>query len=488
MSVPQAIPEALTPEEFLVACRRVPSFFQQFVGDVENGQLQDDLQDFWSSVPGTNSYVELPRGHAKTSTLALRLAWEIGSDPNIRIKYVGSNEKEAGKTVTMVKRIIEGDLFRMVFPEIRRDKDNWGNESLTVQRTKPGLRDQTIEGVPVLGRAGGRSDLLVFDDICDMRNAIMQPAAREQVKEFVKNNWLPTRDRTNIERPPRTWRIGTPYHVADISAEWRKFHGRRGSLFRRPVVNFVSPWPERFDERSMRDAREEFGPFAYARAYELVPVSSDQIVFRTGWLEQGFYDVMPDHVRLTGQPIAAIDFAFDEKTTDKPNPDYSVLLAGRRCMAGTLFVERMLRVRSSFPEFKRQAVGLCNQMGIRDVFVEQSGGQRGLVQQMRSDFPSIRFHGIERSKDKVTRATERQGFVESGRFRIRAKEGCREPVDELDPLFQELATFPAADHDDAVDVAVTLMDAVERGGYGSRFKPSTVSSGRDKLWRLRYVG
>jgi predicted phage terminase large subunit-like protein len=478
--------ESLSPEEFLIACRRVPSFFQQFVGNVENGQLQEDLQAFWSSPEGANSYTELPRGHSKTATLGLRLAWEIGSNPNIRIKYVGSNEAEAGKTVTMVKRIMEGDEFQMVFPEIRRDKDNWGNTALTVQRPNASLRDPTIEAVPVLGRAGGRSDLLVFDDICDMRNAIMQPSSREQVKDFVKNNWLPTRDRTNLENPPRTWRIGTPYHVADITADWRRYHGERGSLFRRPVVDFVSPWPERWSVEAMREIREEFGAFAYARAYELVPVSTDQIVFRSSWLDQGFWWEMPDHVRSTGTPVGSIDFAFNKKSSDKPNPDYSVLIAGRRSMQGDAWVERMLRVRESFPEFKRQAASLCMSMGIRDVFCEASGPQRGLVQQMQTEYPSIRWHMVERSADKMTRATEQQTFVEQGRLRMRSDRDLREPIEELRPLYDELSTFPASEHDDCVDAAVTFMSSVGRGGYGADHRPTTVSSGKGRLWRLKY--
>lgn len=470
-----------------MGCRMEPSWFQQYVGEVENGGLQNDLQEFWSSGAGGNSYVELPRGHTKTNTLMLRLAWEIGRNPRIRIKYVGSNETEATKTVTGVKRILESDEFGRVFPEIEPDKDNWGNTSLTVRRGGKS-RDQTLEGVPVLGRAGGRSDLLVFDDICDLRNAVMQAASREQVKDFVGTNWLPTRDKANKENPPRTWRIGTPYHVADITADWRKKHGRNGTLFRRPVVDFVSPWSERFTEADMRELREELGPIAYARAYELVPVSSDQLVFPHEWIERSMYSEMSEHVRLTGTRVAAVDFAFSEKTEKKVNPDYSVLLVGMKAMDGTLWVERMWRVRSSFPEFARLVGMVCSQMDVSAVWAEQAGPQRGLVQQLQTD-TGVTVIGLERDRDKVSRAHAKQVFVESGRFRVRCKgkDGEREPVDELRELVTELTTFPAAEHDDCVDTAIDLMDACERTPVGSGYSPSMVGSGRPKLWRLRYV-
>jgi predicted phage terminase large subunit-like protein len=105
---------------------------------------------------------------------------------------------------------------------------------------------------------------------------------------------------------------------------------------------------------------------------------------------------------------------------------------------------------------------------------------------MQTEYPSIRWHMVERSADKMTRATEQQTFVEQGRLRMRSDRDLREPIEELRPLYDELSTFPASEHDDCVDAAVTFMSSVGRGGYGADHRPTTVSSGKGRLWRLKY--
>jgi predicted phage terminase large subunit-like protein len=474
--------------DFLVGCRKFPRWGVPFILGVVNDRLQNDLLDFWASPAGQDCYVELPRGHGKTSILAGQHAWDIGNDPSIRIKHISSNADEACKTVVMVKRIMESDEYRAVFPEIVPDKAIWGSEAISVVRTGAAakLRDPCLEGVSIFGRAGGRSDKLTFDDICDMRNSIIQPALREQVKDAVRTVWLPTRDFSRAQirgKPPQTIRIGTPYHVSDVTALWRERHGANGTLFRRPVVDFRSPWPEVYDERTMRELREEYGPVAYARAFELMPISNDQLVFMPEWLDRSFYEELPPIVKAANDVVAAIDMAYGEaKGVAKRNSrkDWSVILVGHR-YAGTLWVGRMHRVQTSFPEFARLLYRCVSEHGIRHVAVEMTGGQRGLAQQLRQDIPHCSFIEMTRPGDKVHRAHERQAFVEQGRFRIRAENG--QPIRELQPLYDEMTTFPAGDNDDCVDAAVDLI-GLASGGFGSSSRPALVSTGKPRLWRL----
>jgi hypothetical protein len=186
--------EDLTTEEFWYGCRESAHWFVPYVLGVENAALHDELQ--WHLDAHVNAYCELPRGHGKTNQMAARVAWEIGRNPLIRVKIVGSSDDEATKTVTLIRKIVESDEYRKVFPDVEADDGStWGNTSFTVKRSRF-LRDATVESVSVFGRAGGRSDLLIADDICDLRNSIQQPALRDQVKEAWRTIWLPTLDRS----------------------------------------------------------------------------------------------------------------------------------------------------------------------------------------------------------------------------------------------------------------------------------------------------
>jgi predicted phage terminase large subunit-like protein len=474
----------MTMDEFWYGCREAAHWFIPYVLGFENSSLHDDLQFHLDSF--VNAYCELPRAHGKTNQMAGRVAWEIGNNPLIRVKIVGSSDDEATKTVTMIRKIVESDEYRKVFPSVEADSGStWGNTSFTVKRSKF-LRDPTVEAVSVFGRAGGRSDLLIADDICDLRNSIQQPAMRDQVKEAWKTIWLPTLDRS--AKNPRQWKFGTPYHVGDITADWRAYHGEVGGLFRRPVRGNRSPWPEVYTPQVMDGLRMEYGPISYARAYELSPVSSDQLVFDAAWLDRSMYEgEVPEMVRLTGQPIAATDFAFSEKTLGKSDPDYSVLVTGWRSMDGYCYVDRVVRARVPFPEWKRIVSRECRSIGVSMLMAEGNGPQAGLVQQLAESCDGVVVVPVIRVKDKLTRASEKQAFVEKGRLRLRkdssewrAGRVCR----EHEVLYDEMTTFPAGDHDDTVDAVVDLIEACSRGGYGVEARPMLSPSGRNKLWRL----
>jgi predicted phage terminase large subunit-like protein len=471
--------EDLTPQEFWHGCREAAHWFVPYVLGFENAGLHDELQ--WHLDQHGNAYCEMPRGHGKTNQMVGRVCWEIGRNPHIRVKIVGSSDDEATKTVTLIRKVIQSDEYRSVFPEIEPDKDSsWGNTAFTVKRSRF-MRDPTVEAVSVFGRAGGRSDLLIADDICDLRNAVQQPAMREQVKEAWTTIWLPTLDRSGDN--PRVWKFGTPYHVADITAEWRTYHEDRGGMFRRPVKGYDSPWHEVYTPAMMQDLRAQYGPIAYARAYELSPVSSDQLVFDHWWLDRAFYEgEVPDFVRVTGQAIAATDFAFSDRTVKKGDPDYSVLVTGWRSMDGFCYIDKVIRARVPFPEWQRICARECRAAGISVLMAEGNGPQAGLVQQLSMACETTSVVPLVRTKDKLSRASEKQSFVETGKLRLRGEKGKVSREHAI--LYEEMTTFPAGDHDDCVDAVVDLMEACMRAGYGLTAKPELTRSSRNKLWRL----
>lgn len=446
------------PEEVFALARANPSIWASLAGGIIQGPFHDRFQRHLTS--HNDALIGLARGHGKTTQLCLRVSHEIGNDPNIRVKLTQQTDEEARKSSKLIRTIVKSEIFRQVFPgvEIESGDDTAGAWTVTRQRVG---RDPTLEARGIFGRAGGRWDLLICDDICDLRNAVQQPALRLQVKEFYENNWLPMGDPTG-DTEPRIWKVGTPYHVADIMADWKRQHSEDGSLLWLPVTNFRSPWPEGFTEERMRAVREKMGPVAYSRAYELVPVSSEILIFDGAWID--LYEEIPEtELRRDGQMVATFDFAYTEEKL-KDDPDYSVCLIGWQTYSGNLWLTSLYRARLPFPEFKRHALALCARAGVTQARAEANGPQKGIVQQLNHEapFPVI---GLERSKDKITRAAERQAFVESGRLHMPARRGPtgeKVPAKEFQILYDEMTTFPASEHDDTVDAVVDMMGMTTR--------------------------
>lgn len=469
----------MEPEEtsaFLDACRLSPDLFIEFVGNHDQAQLHHEFQQHLTK--HDENYSELPRGHGKTTQITYRCAWEIGNDPDLRIKYLMQNAKEAKKTGELVKSILDHPRYRMVFPWVQPDPNHWGKESLRVMQSQVS-RDPTIEFVPIGGRAGGRFDLLVADDICDWANSVSQPTMREKIKDAWGATWLPMGDETR-PKPPRIWKVGTPYHVSDITADWRHQHEQDGSLFRRPVVNYVSPWSEVWTPDKLHKKKASMSSIAYARAYELLPVSSELLVFPAEWLQSSFYEDIPDWESKNGRMIATFDFAFSDRK-QKQDPDYSVCLIGWQTNNGHVYVIDMLRKQATFPDFVDKALELCSTCNVAYGKAEGNGPQKGLVQALdrQSSFPVI---PIERGRDKFTRASEVQPLVQSGRFHIRAARdsvGVLRPVRKLDCLYEEMTTFPASDHDDTVDTAIDMMNMISE--KTSPLRPNPINANPDRI-------
>jgi predicted phage terminase large subunit-like protein len=423
-------------------------------------------------------YAELPRGHAKTSTLTYLCAWWLGNRPTTRIKLVGSNDDSAAATSRFLRDIIRSPIYRAVFPHVTLKP---GEDTIMAWSVlAPGVtarRDPSVQASGIFGRTGGRADIIWLDDVCDLRNAVLQPALRQQVKESVANIWLPMLDPT-AAHPTRLWRSATPFHTDDITADWRReCEGR--SLLRRPCRGTESPWPEAFTADTLEARRKALGPMAYARAYELVPLSSDLLVFRPEWLR--YHDETPNGSRT----VAAIDWGYGRKRQDRDDPDYSVCIVGQVDHGRNLYLTDILRVRESFPDFARMARELVERRGAQMVLAEANGPQKGVFDQFRASCrqPVV---AVERTTDKHLRAASAQPFVEQGKLSF--PEGQNgEVAAAFRPVVDEMLSFPAGAHDDTVDVVVDLCEAAARGTVASAGGAVTVPTSSPRLFDNRPV-
>lgn len=465
----------LTPElkEVLLAARRCPDTFAE-VMNFEQAAIHTRLQHYLTERP--DATVGLPRGHGKSVQAGLREAWEIGRNPSIRIKHVCQTDDKASEQVRFVGAILTNPVYALIFPQVAIETIS--ATSITVKRPRAS-RDATMQASGVFGRAGGRADLMVGDDVCDLRNSILVPAERQKVKEAWFNNWLPMR--AFADGNPQTWRLFTPYHTDDLTADWKRKAQDDGTLFWEPCRGNVSPWPEVWTPDRLDEQRREMGPLAYARAYELVPISSDSLIFRPEWLEAGYYiGEVPEQVLNSGRIVAAIDWAFSEKSS--PKGDYSVCMVGVLDRDGAVWVLDCLRVQATFPDFMRRAVAMCERLEVSLILAEGNGPQAGLCQQLATA-TRIPVNRLARTKDKITRASEAQAAVEQRKLRLRCRpDGGLEAA--MQPIRDEMIAFPAAEHDDTVDGVVDLLEHARTRRYDPQNKPATVRDARDKLWRI----
>lgn len=196
----------------------------------------------WCWENGVHPGILAPFGVGKTTQCVVgRVAYEVGRNPNIRVKVVCNSDEKAKERVAGIKNLMRTQAYRYVFPGIQILDGKLAKKARkTVKDTAHAFDvvktshyaqsiDPTVQAVGVFATStGGRADLLVFDDVVDERNALLNPALREQVIIKCENSFM-----TRLVTDGRVIYIGTPYHQADFSHELMK--KKAWCVLRQPV-------------------------------------------------------------------------------------------------------------------------------------------------------------------------------------------------------------------------------------------------------------
>ena len=389
--------------------RRDPNAFGEFV-------MVDQARRPWRQQPFPRQWQGLspcqgpakvligaPREFAKTSQMIARILWELGTDPELRVKVVSATAELAGNIVGEIQRHIQqNSRVRLVFPRLRPDpKGPWARGELRVQRSSP-AKDPSVSAAGILSSGvGGRADLIVFDDVCDQRNAILQPAMREQIKATFHETW------ENLLGPDgRAVYIATVWHVDDLTMELRQ--GGAWQVWWRPArdpVNRELLWPERWTAEALARREREIGARSFARQFLLQPVSDEERTFPEVALQACFDDqvvagqllVPEEWPRYAGVDLAA---SLGQKAS------WTVMLtAAVDPESKRRHLLEIVRARQPFPDTIQMIRSQWEKHQHRLIFVENNGFQQAVLDQLpREDcsLPVEGFHtGTQKYDEKV---------------------------------------------------------------------------------------
>jgi predicted phage terminase large subunit-like protein len=380
--------------------------------------------------------VELPRDHGKSTQVCSRLVWELGRNPGLRIQIVCATEALAAERGRFVRRAIQSnEAVRRVFPTLNPGHP-WSDTRLTVARPSDVIGPSlTAVGVGS-GSTGARADLLVCDDIVDVK-AIASRADRDRVKDHFRNNLM-----NLLEPDGRFWGLCTPWHRDDLNAELKR--GGTYPLFRRAVGDDLAPvWPERWPREALAARREEVGPVAFARGYRLVPLADNDVMIPAACVQFWTDSVEPDLVILSVDPALSTH----------ARADRSALVVLARCGKGIRCLDAIAR-RVSTPELVSLIGAVDQAWGPAVILFESNGAFKGIMDLMTRQVafgPKVRE--VKQSKDKGSRVAAFSVPVANGGFRLKGSAAGVDPGQQ--ELLDEMTTFPVGEHDDLLDAAAT---------------------------------
>ena len=233
-----------------------------------------------------------PWGSGKTEQVAIARTLDfIKQDKEIRIFIVCNSDDNAKARVNSVKQYIESDKeYHAVAPDIKPARtEEWTKHRLVVER-KSRMKDATVEAWGITSSGiGGRCDVLICDDPVDLRNAILQPALRQQVKDSFRNVWM-----SRLSPEGFLIYIATIWHQDDLTNELLK-NAEYCFLIIKVAEDFsclecksplkgkwtIPLWSAWNSER-LKARKREIGESAYNRGFRQVALSSKDMTFPHG--------------------------------------------------------------------------------------------------------------------------------------------------------------------------------------------------------------
>jgi phage terminase large subunit-like protein len=254
--------------------------------------------------------IEAAKSHGKTTNLIGYVLWQIGVNPDIRIKLFAQSQDKARERLNVIASMIQSNkLVRFVFPHLKPDKHGpWHKHAIQVERSITD-KEPTVEASGIMGSVeGGRADLLVLDDVCDYRTSLIYPQHRQAIKNKVYAELLPM-----LEEDGRAISIATPHHELDAVASLRRNPQWESLVYAVGTDEdpFLPLWPSRWPREALKKLFEEVGPQEYDRAYRCKALSNAISIITGDHIQYYTFEMMPDPWQLIC--VQAYDVALTQK-------------------------------------------------------------------------------------------------------------------------------------------------------------------------------
>ncbi|MCU0706068.1 MAG: hypothetical protein MUF18_19065 [Fimbriiglobus sp.] len=402
--------------------------------------IHDELQRFLSH--HSRGLVELPRDHGKTVQICGRILWELGTNPGLRIKLVCATDALAADRSRYLRdQIASNPMVGVVFPHLLPGQP-WAAEAFTVLRPAEVVGPSVAAFGVGTGSTGARADLLVCDDIVDVRS-LHSAGERRRVRDYFTNNLL-----NLLEPDGRFWGLCTPWHPDDLNAHLKA--NPSYAVLRRAIGPDLEPvWPEKWPTEKLAVRRAEIGEASFARGYRLITMSEGEVMIRPEWV-QFWADAW------LREAIERVVLAVDPAVSAKASADRSALVVLGKIGTTVRVLEATGR-RVRTPELV-ELIDAADRRWQPEVILFESNaafaGIRDLLVHRTRFGPKVLGEAAARGKN--ARLASLSVAVQNGSVTLK---GAAAAVDASQrELFEELTTYPFCTHDDLADATAAGVE------------------------------
>ncbi len=400
----------------------------------------------------------MPPRHTKSEFASYLLpAWFLGKYPNKKVIQTSHTAELAVGFGRKVRNLVDSEAYKDIFPDVGLQADS-----------KAAGRWATNKGgdyfaIGVGGAVTGKgADILIIDDPHSEQEATLAEVNPEVYDKTYE--WYTSGPRQRLQPGGSIVVVMTRWSKRDLTGQIIKNSVQRSGedweLIEFPaILPSNNPlWPQFWPVEELEVLKNELPNSKWMAQYQQNPTSETSAIVKREWWQIWEEEEPPacDFVLMSW------DTAF-EKTQ---RADYSA------CTTWGVFYKdgpdgipqaniillNAFRDRLEFPELKREAISQYRNWEPDSVIIEKKASGAPLIYEMRAMGIPVQEFTPSRGNDKISRLNSVSDLFASGLVWVPNLRWAEEVVEEV-------ASFPAGEHDDYVDSTSLALMRFRKGGY-----------------------
>jgi len=402
--------------------------------------------------------INMPPRHTKSEFASYLLpAWFLGQFPHKKVIQTSHTAELAVGFGRKVRNLVDQEVYHDIFPDLNLSVDS-----------KAAGRWNTSKGgdyfaIGVGGAVTGKgADLLIIDDPHSEQEAALAEVNPDIYDKTYE--WYTSGPRQRLQPGRAIVIVMTRWSLRDLTAKVLKSSAERGGdeweVIEFPAImpSGKALWPQFWELSELKALKEELPNSKWMAQYQQQPTSETSAIVKRDWWQVWEEEDPPNCDYI----LMAWDTAF-EKTS---RADYSALTTwGVFYRANDAGVEQAniillnaYRERMEFPTLKRVAIEQYQDWEPDSIIIEKKASGAPLIYEMRAMGIPVQEFTPSRGNDKITRLNSVSDLFASGIVWAPNRSWAEEVIDEV-------ASFPAGEHDDYVDSVSLALMRFRKGGF-----------------------
>jgi predicted phage terminase large subunit-like protein len=396
-----------------------------------------------------------PPQHGKSMLIIDFIAWAIGQNSNLRSIYASFSSRLGTRANLALRRMMQSRQYMVTFPVLslpdRTSDLQLTNDFIEFEGGEASFRNTTVKGAVT----GESLDLGVIDDPIKGSEEARSETARNNAWDWLTDDFM-TRftDKAGLLGIMTRWHLDDPFgRLIDAEPTIRVL--RYTAIADHDETNRKAGealFPEHKPLAFLLERKRLMLSHTWSALYQQNPVVSGGNLFKDEWW------VMSPAIPPLEYRVIYADTASKTKTQN----DWSVFQCWGKTRDGKAIMLDMIRGKWEAPELLIQARAFWDKnkavlqyASLRSMKVEDASSGTGLIQTLKRKGSNgetpIPILGIQRNRDKVSRANDVAPMVATGQVMLLAGQSW------LSDYLGEVGAFPNGKHDDMVD---PTMDAI----------------------------